>query len=149
MNSLSINDLRPYVRDVWEYGDNVIFDNTKNVCDDYDYTLTKTWTTKQAIDYEHINVRLNTFEWIIGTYWHTHSIITREQFKRLNHTIIMYQKVMKLMERRKRIRRLRIYLFIHLLGLDWFKETMEKSYSPDGPGYNRVMENTLIGRTVI
>ena len=65
------------------------------------------------------------------------------------HYLNYMQKVMKLLIRRKAIRRLRIYLFIHLLGVDWFKETMEKSYTPGGPGYNRVMENTLVGRTVV
>ena len=146
MNSITINDLRSYVRDVWEYGDNIVFDNTRDVCDDYDYKQTKTWTTKEIINYDHIRVRLNTFTWISGTYYHRTSIITKEEFKRLNHTIIIYQKVMKLMERRKRIRRLRMYMFIHLLGIDWFKEAMEKSYAPGGCGYIRLMDETLVGK---
>ncbi len=146
MNGITVEDLRPYTRKIWSVGDNIVFDNPVVIATPQSGAAgigdCKKITKNTVINEDNIRVELNEFRFINerimhSTIPHVHSLQMREK---LNTTIVIYDKILSLMKRRRVIRRLRMYLTTHMLVIDWFKETMEKSYAPDGPGYTRVYQ---------
>lgn len=68
--------------------------------------------------------------------------ITQSSPTRILNTLHILMGLVK--KRNKRIFRKTIKLYLAIM--DWFKETMEKSYAPNGPGYIRIANTTLVGK---
>lgn len=146
MNTATVGDLRPYIRRIWTFGENIVFENP-NVIDNWGILSCKQITKNTVVNEDNIRVELNELRFIKNRILtHSAGICSPLMKEELNKKIVIYEKILSLLIRRKVIRRLRMYLTVHLLGLDWFKGTMERSYAPDGPGYHRVMNGTLVGR---
>lgn len=143
---LRLKDLEPYVRNPWSIGTNLLFESPSLVVtDDEDPGVVKLMPQDAPIDEKYVREKLDLLsQQSRRHYWH--SARSPQVFKNINTTTVIYQHILTLLTRRKTLRKLRLYLLTHLLVVDWFRDSMEKSYAPGGPGYARTMSETLVGK---
>ena len=145
-NQPRLKDLEPYVRNPWSIGANLLFESPSLfVAEDDDPGVIKLMPMDTLIDETYVRERLDLLNRQSKRhYWY--STRSPHVFKNINTTTVIYQHILTLLTRRKTLRKLRMYLLTHLFVVDWFRDSMEMSYAPGGPGYSRIMNETLVGK---